>query len=71
MTKPIAYYDSTRVERLELGQRAIIAVTMHPNRAINGDGYILTSRVTSLQAAGVFETENTIYVPVPLLPTIL
>jgi len=64
--KPEAVYKKDSVQSMggnvALGGRIMVEVVTHPAQRLNGK-QVITTPITRVGDFGVFETENTVYIP--------
>ena len=64
--KPVVHYDTNEFHQIMVGSRAMVKPINHPNPfgLVSNTKLVFTSTVLQHDlATGVFETENTKYVP--------
>lgn len=62
--KPIVHYTPTVFDSIIRGSYAYVQPTDHTSPFISNTRAVITSRVIRIEKNGVFETMNSIYVPV-------
>ena len=64
MSKPIVHYTPTAFDSIILGFYAYVQPIDHTSPFVSNTKAVSTSRVIRIEKNGVFETANSIYVPV-------
>jgi hypothetical protein len=64
--KPVAVYKAASLLAMNttaaVGERVSVEVVTHPAQRLNGK-QVITTPITRVGDFGVFETENTVYIP--------
>ncbi len=64
MTKKVVKYDATHPTFPEVDKRCMLWPLDHPDTArVSNTQWAMTSKVVRIMEDGVFETQNSIYVP--------
>lgn len=63
--KPVVHYDNEHIPTLMVGIRVYVFPIDHTSPFVSNGGVpALTSPIVKLEGGGVFETENSRYIPV-------
>lgn len=67
MNKPTVHYDADGIAEIAVGERATVNVIDHYNEWLYHGQMVFTSTVLNYDTeTGVFETKNSVYVPMKL-----